>query len=401
LACLSLDPGADTPASQVANAITGSLSDPADVAELFRSCERITLENEFIPAETIRDAMELAGRDESDMLPGTSSLETTQDKLLQRRTYDKHGVPSPKAVALSDDGTWSHGVFESAEALVSEHGDARQICIDIPIGLTDGGVKRRKCDELARDLLKAPRAYSVFTTPARPSLAGDSREHASQINFDLTTRKIPIQTWEIMPKIREVDILMSSDPQARKLLIEVHPELSFWALNDQRPMSYPKSEDEGLDERLDVLRRWLPRTTDEIYEDALHLGRRGVGKLPFARAAGAGPGHHRTGHIRSHDRWCVRPLFSDGYFRTRPQDRSSDQYRSRVYGRAVRRLGWLLRVLSGALSSEARSPSRYPRGQGQSQQVVGNRCGGFRGRPAHRVLHATLGGSKGGNPRGR
>ena len=173
------------------------------------------------------------------------------------------------AVALSDDGTWSHGVFESAEALVSEHGDARQICIDIPIGLTNEGVKGRKCDELARDLLKAPRAYSVFTTPARPSLAGDTREHASQINFDLTTRKIPIQTWEIMPKIREVDILMSSDPQARKLLIEVHPELSFWALNDQRPMSYPKSEDEGLDERLDVLRRWLPRTTDEIYEDAL------------------------------------------------------------------------------------------------------------------------------------
>ena len=104
LACLSLDPGTDTPASQVASAITGSLSDAANVAELFRSCERVTLENEFIPADTIRDAMGLAGRDESDILPGTSSLETTQDKLLQRRTYGKHGVPSPKAVALSEDG---------------------------------------------------------------------------------------------------------------------------------------------------------------------------------------------------------------------------------------------------------------------------------------------------------
>jgi 5-(carboxyamino)imidazole ribonucleotide synthase len=103
LKCLSLDPGADTPASQIAPAIQGELSDPEKVAEIFRRSQKITLENEFIAADTILQAVDLAKRDLNDLLPTLDSLRTIQDKLTQREALFKAGVPSPRAFAIEGD----------------------------------------------------------------------------------------------------------------------------------------------------------------------------------------------------------------------------------------------------------------------------------------------------------
>jgi len=100
LTCLSIDPGDNTPASQVAPSIQGALDDPEKIAEVFRQCERITLENEFIPASTIREAIELAEREVEDLIPSLDSLETIQDKLTQREALAAVGVPSPRAVPI-------------------------------------------------------------------------------------------------------------------------------------------------------------------------------------------------------------------------------------------------------------------------------------------------------------
>ena len=112
------------------------------------------------------------------------------------------------------------------------------------------------------------RASSVFTPPARPSISIDDYQTASITNFGLTGRKLSKQAWGIVPKIKEVDELMQSGSAARDLLVEVHPELLFRSLNDQRPMQYNKKKAAGRAERLEVLRSRLP-TTDDIYEDAL------------------------------------------------------------------------------------------------------------------------------------
>lgn len=101
LKCLSLDPGEDTPASQIAASLVGSLNDPTKIAELANQCQRITLENEFIPAQAIRDS----GLDEQKIVPGIDALATIQDKLLQRQAMDRAGVPSPKAIELTDAAT--------------------------------------------------------------------------------------------------------------------------------------------------------------------------------------------------------------------------------------------------------------------------------------------------------
>ena len=98
LRCLSLDPGAGGPAAQVADATVGWLDDPSAIAEVLRTCERVTLENEFIPADSIRAALRLAGREDLCLVPGVEALATIQDKLLQRRAYEAAGVPSPRAV---------------------------------------------------------------------------------------------------------------------------------------------------------------------------------------------------------------------------------------------------------------------------------------------------------------
>lgn len=101
LRCISLDPGTQTPASELAPALVGSLSDPEAVAQLLTAAPYATLENEFIPADTIRAAFALAGKDESTLLPGVNTLATIQDKLLQRQAYLRHRVPSPRAFPLS------------------------------------------------------------------------------------------------------------------------------------------------------------------------------------------------------------------------------------------------------------------------------------------------------------
>jgi 5-(carboxyamino)imidazole ribonucleotide synthase len=105
LRCFSIDPGELTPASQVADSLVGMLSSPEDIARVLERCERVTLENEFIPADAIREALARVGRDERVVMPGTGTLAIIQDKLWQRERYLLAGAPSPRAVPLEGDGS--------------------------------------------------------------------------------------------------------------------------------------------------------------------------------------------------------------------------------------------------------------------------------------------------------
>ncbi len=104
LRCISLDPGSDTPASQIAHAIQGKLSDVEKISEVIRACDRVTLENEFILASHISDACKLANVSTRNLVPDLNSLDVIQDKLRQRQTLVKNGVPSPVAVEIKGDG---------------------------------------------------------------------------------------------------------------------------------------------------------------------------------------------------------------------------------------------------------------------------------------------------------
>jgi 5-(carboxyamino)imidazole ribonucleotide synthase len=97
-----LDPGENSPASQIADHRKGSLSDPDAIASLLIECEYVTLENEFIPADAIRKALAKNGFDPARLIPGAPTLATIQDKLRQREAYADAGVPSPVAAAIAN-----------------------------------------------------------------------------------------------------------------------------------------------------------------------------------------------------------------------------------------------------------------------------------------------------------
>jgi predicted RNase H-like nuclease len=131
------------------------------------------------------------------------------------------------------------------------------ILIDIPIGLPDNGI--RECDVEARKLLKK-RAASVFPVPCRQAIHADTYKKACRINKKILGVMLSVQTWNISGKILEVDDLLCKNEKARRCVRESHPEICFWALAGQRPMTYYKKSDRGFAERLKLLKRINPET---------------------------------------------------------------------------------------------------------------------------------------------
>ncbi|MEN2495001.1 MAG: hypothetical protein TECD_00913 [Hyphomicrobiaceae bacterium hypho_1] len=135
------------------------------------------------------------------------------------------------------------------------------IAIDIPIGLPDYiGIGGRTADREARAVL-GQRRSAVFAVPSRATVMCDNYSNACATAYKSSNppRKISKQIFNIFPKIREVDALMTPVLQAR--VFETHPEIAFWALNDKRPLILPKKlkskpHAEGLNFRRDLLRKY-------------------------------------------------------------------------------------------------------------------------------------------------
>jgi predicted RNase H-like nuclease len=179
-------------------------------------------------------------------------------------------------VSLFNDQSWKFEVFSNVEEIWRSLSHSDILLIDIPIGLRDAGSEERKCDIEARQLLGQPRSSSVFPPPTRPALDWETREEASEVNHALTGRKIGVQTWGIVPKIREVDQFLRTTAEAREKIREIHPEVLFWALNESKAMPYNKKRREGFAERLQVLRRHFPQSDELVIEALTKLHRNQV-----------------------------------------------------------------------------------------------------------------------------
>jgi predicted RNase H-like nuclease len=124
------------------------------------------------------------------------------------------------------------------------------VAIDIPIGIPEN--ESRACDSAARELLGWPRRTSVFSPPVRPALDAKTFWEALHLNRRAAAVGISKQAYCIMPKIREVDGLMTCDRQRH--IREVHPEVTFARLNGA-PMVHNKKRPEGRAERIAVLQK--------------------------------------------------------------------------------------------------------------------------------------------------
>jgi len=169
-------------------------------------------------------------------------------------------------VKLSEGGSWGLNLFQNIGEMWDTYNTARLILLDVPIGLRDEGDIERLCDKEARKRL-SDRRSSVFRAPCRGTLDAGNYEDAKRVNQSRTGKSLSIQSWGIIPKIREVDKFLNDNIIARSRIKEIHPEICFWALNGGESMKSNKKEEEGFLERIRVLRRFCSHT-DNIFEFA-------------------------------------------------------------------------------------------------------------------------------------
>ena len=112
---------------------------------------------------------------------------------------------------------------------------AEVIGIDIPIGFGP-----READRAARKFL-AGSASTVFTTPSQAILASPFGPGLG----------VSAHAHALGPRVIQVTELARGDSRLR----EVHPEVSFRAMNGGRPLGYRKKSAGGALERLSLLER--------------------------------------------------------------------------------------------------------------------------------------------------
>ena len=183
------------------------------------------------------------------------------------RRFGRHGVPGLVGAAVRKTvlgvdaaaGAWFavvliEGRFAGADlqpsvaALLDRHPEASVVAIDIPIGLPIG--RARPADTAAQAFVGAARAASVFRTFPVEVLRAESYAEAAATAKRLLGAAISQQSWGLRMRIEEVGRIAQSDPR----LVEVHPEVSFRALNGA-PLRYSKHSWSGVHERRDLLAR--------------------------------------------------------------------------------------------------------------------------------------------------
>lgn len=128
------------------------------------------------------------------------------------------------AVAVEDgDASSAAPVHGASLAVLLDLTQADLAVVDVPIGLTDGPADRDV--EAAMRAVLAGKASSVFNTPCRAALAEASYAGANAVNRAVLGKGLSKQTFAIMPKIAEADIVARARGQDR--LREGHPEVSF------------------------------------------------------------------------------------------------------------------------------------------------------------------------------
>jgi predicted RNase H-like nuclease len=147
----------------------------------------------------------------------------------------------------SETGDVTASVAFSAADLLGRAAKCGVVAIDIPIGTPDRGA--RSCDLEARRLLGSPRASSVFPCPVRPTVDARTYDEAACRSIAADGRSISRQAFAILDRIRDVDHEVRTQPEWKGRLREIHPELSFYFWNEQRPMSYAKRTANGSAER--------------------------------------------------------------------------------------------------------------------------------------------------------
>lgn len=191
--------------------------------------------------------------------------------------YGVDGCPAGWFVVIvRPTGKFGWQVLPAMDDLIRTVEGPARIFVDMPMGLPDGS-DERECDRKARQMLRRPRASSVFRVPVREVLNATSFAEANAISRRATSagsgkgKGITKQTFAIVRKIAEVDSLLRGCHKARGLVREIHPEVCFAGLVGH-PMKHSKKKPAGFKERRSVLGKvWsnVDELIDHVLEETL------------------------------------------------------------------------------------------------------------------------------------
>jgi len=140
--------------------------------------------------------------------------------------------------------------IEALDGLLAElRVEASCPLIDMPIGLPVSG--RRPLDTAAKALLGS-KAASLFIIPPRPVLDALDYAEAKQLSRASTGSALSIQAWNLLPRVRELDLYLRRRLPEPPRLCESHPELVFTLLAGGPLPS--KQTAAGTEARIEVLR---------------------------------------------------------------------------------------------------------------------------------------------------
>ncbi|GAA1720622.1 DUF429 domain-containing protein [Streptomyces yatensis] len=144
------------------------------------------------------------------------------------------------AVTLSEEGRFAGAdTAGGLSELLGRLPDAAVVAVDMPLGLLQAGL--REAEALARAKV-APHGSRVFPVPPRGVWEADDYDEANRISQRLTGQKVNSQTWGLAAKLREANACRDGGDHR---LYEVHPEVSFAAVNEGRPVAWSKKSWNG------------------------------------------------------------------------------------------------------------------------------------------------------------
>jgi predicted RNase H-like nuclease len=114
------------------------------------------------------------------------------------------------------------------------------IGVHAPIGFLDEATpKGRECDQLARGMLGPRRGASIRSAPSRAVLRGDVDSGVDAV------------TGILLHHYREISEEIA--PYRQRTVYSVEPELTFYELNHDKPLTYSKRSEYGREERKALL----------------------------------------------------------------------------------------------------------------------------------------------------
>lgn len=125
------------------------------------------------------------------------------------------------------------------------------VFVDMPVVL-DPNAYWRDCDIWLRRRLGGRAASRVFAPPLRGSLSCDHYEEFRNYHRACTGKGASVQTWNLLPKIREIQSWSQSATQPA--VLESHPELHFFEALGQAAAS--KHRAEGIAQREAIIEAW-------------------------------------------------------------------------------------------------------------------------------------------------